>query len=905
MAQMDEDTKKIANEFMGTLRSSLLSIDGKFFDRNQELLSDIQTTVRKIGRGYTGEKSISKNEVSRDLSTLILNSLGKKSTSDVLSQTELNNRSGIRSITQGMTGTTEDEQNLIAVTTGIMENIFRAIPEYRNIDALIPEISRVVAILARDIVNKNEFTGRSIQDSYESDDPETESIVLKAIRTNIIEPNELETKVRPWLEEALVSGAKPIALIPYAQIIKDVVKDSTMGGLEKTISMENWNPTSNLSYESFSEIELLPMSHRPENKFSMESANLTKLKKTISHDLVSQTLSSIQDDIRGKILKYGSLEEAAIDPKAAIEFGTKKKSLEALLTSENASDEVRKSLDKISEFVADNVIFNSKRGNNSFSSFKKHVTDQDFKAQQTIFNLDGMKEHVESTMLFDVLDKDGSKKAEKKNVKFSVDFASRVLVLPLNAEHVIPIIINSRHVGYYIVETQNINNVEEMSRTTKSFTDIVKSIGYNTDSGVTRNDVADVADTSDMYSNYSNILRSKLLYGSGDQNSGETRLNKTLQEVALRAIATRLGDSTLIDNKAFQDSTIELIRRGYILGNQVMYTYIPAENLIYYSPREDGNGFPRSILDGCLMDAYIYISSIVSSLLIKLMKSADKEKVIVNMGLSKDISGSIQEIDRFFSTRHIAFGSMFQNLASVLRYTGQYQRNVIPSFDGNLLYDLEGMERINDVDIDDEFTTNRLNSILSKMGVPPSILNLLNDSEFSRSIVSQHLEYRNNIVEYQNANRGYKKETERMIRRLITLMGLKVTIDGKTEQLIEAEKYSLDVRPPLRLEIEKSNDEIDQVSDLVDKLTTVLLGELSTGDAATAMKDELKRDLFKKFFTGIEWEEFDERYMKRLASRARQNYLESQTQDLIFAKVKAEAEKRANPEEPPPGGSTW
>ena len=97
-------------------------------------------------------------------------------------------------------------------------------------------------------------------------------------------------------------------------------------------------------------------------------------------------------------------------------------------------------------------------------------------------------------------------------------------------------------------------------------------------------------------------------------------------------------------------------------------------------------GLPKSILDGTLLWAYMYISSMLSSAMIKMLKSADKEKYEVSVGLMKNAGYTIDELQRVLSTRNIYSSNMFGSLSSVIKNAGTYQLNLLRNFVTNITH---------------------------------------------------------------------------------------------------------------------------------------------------------------------------------------------------------------------------
>ena len=346
--------------------------------------------------------------------------------------------------------------------------------------------------------------------------------------------------------------------------------------------------------------------------------------------------------------------------------------------------------------------------------------------------------------------------------------------------------------------------------------------------------------------------------------SSEDQRFDIMKIVTLRVLAHRLRDPDLADNKSFKDAVMALLRNDCLTKKKVQFTFIPPEYMCYMTYQVDDNGVPKSILDGTLLWAYMYISSILSSAMIKMLKSADKEKYEVSVGLLKNAGYTIDELQRVLSTRNIYSSNMFGSLSSVIKNAGTYQRMIIPVFNDKKLYDVTQIENINNVSPDDDFTGKLLQSILGKIYINSGMQGSFDSPQFAHEFAYQNIEYRSNIIEEQ-AN--YEKHFTKIIKILANYSAL-TTYNSKAEIAdvndkekhnngdIDISKIKVELNISTMMSMSNVTEVLDQAKNVANSIAEML--NLADGSAVeTARNTIFKRKLIEKYANIIEWAEIE------------------------------------------------
>ena len=467
------------------------------------------------------------------------------------------------------------------------------------------------------------------------------------------------------------------------------------------------------------------------------------------------------------------------------------------------------------------------------------------------------------------------------NITEDRTFNTESLILDLDPECVIPVTLGSEHIGYYIFEYEAMYGSEEFAkRRTSSFTEMIKSTGYGTDKNLIKTTSGAVLSPSDPASSSMfnplgiGFTPQSFMNGGADELGNNKERIDILKEIVIKTITMRLEDPDLIDNKRFKDAIMNLIRNGYIINKQVQFTFVPVSNMVYFAADIDDKGIARSILDGTLLIWYMYLSSLTTSLMIKLTKSSDTEKLEVNMGMSGQMGMTLQEIQKNLSTRNVHMKSFFDNVGTVLKNSAVYQRLTVPVFDGEKLYDISPLEKSNDYSIDDDYTSKLLQSGLATTGIPSSIINMLNENEYSRSIIVQNSIYRDYTIDRQ---RPLSDQMTKLIKILVKNAKLPVpTIDdnktmsifvfdpltynknisgdSKDIEVIDYRNIEFSYKPSMTLNVSSMSETFSNVESLIDNFIKYYFGD-DIDDSVT--KEEVKsakRALLKMFANNVDFD---------------------------------------------------
>jgi hypothetical protein len=926
-------------EIQDALFAANTGLSRKFVAKNDKKIQVSNAAIANLLQGYGyGVVGNNTNSIS-DLANIVRQSIStsrRNQTSFVREQEE--DVSGIRMISP-MGNIDMTEQEIIAANVGVYQSFFNKTTEYRGCVELVPEAKRAIENIIRDIVNVSDLTNKAFNNVYadrfnrslSNEEKAANDRKNKIIIEEIIEKNHLEIKSKRWFYESAVGGVKPVGFFPYSFIFRQLenTTNSKFGfkiadyqkkiknGESFTIFNKNDNKKAKEFYDLNIETSLHDCVRNMDKVKSSESAPGYEYNKVIEAILddtsVEAYADAIEDDLQKSIENYAYRLESFKDQKEKQLFtGTEsKESNDNIDLLEKITKTYKDKQEEISKLSKEERIKQARNGLREFVEYiDGHIKVPKKESSVAVLADKILREKDRYDSLYDMgrkfkmpedLKKQGySDPNAIKEDSISVfdaksSLGKECLIVPYSAESVIPISINGEYLGFYCLEYEHIMGSSfSKRRKVGSFTDYVKQQGIGDDNmflgGNLGNGYGGIDPLeNNLYSPLSlyNYNASNYLNGGMNDNSDERRFD-TMKTVVLRVLSHRLHDPDLIDNKIFKDAVMHLLRNDILSKNKVQFTFIPPEYMAYITWKTDDDGVPVSMLEGTLYDFYLHISSKTASGLIKLLKSGDKEKYEIDVGLNKNLGYSVDELQRVLSTRSVYSSSMFSNLATVIKTAGNYQRLIIPVIKGNKLYDVTQLERMNDLSPDDEFTNQRLQSILSKIFYNNGMFSELDNVDFAKQLYTKNLEYSNCIKEgqfnynpfvtkilriltlhsslptynsiiediKQNIKKNDEKYTTNTDGNQSELLQSNIKDDIDNEDKIDIACIEVILSMPAYLQMLNITDTIDTAKNMANALAEAygINGGNGVDDATMSI---FKLKLIKKFTTNIDWPTVD------------------------------------------------
>ena len=889
-------------------------IQANHFNFTTDNLEKVKDLVKGINIAVNDhlKSNISKKSPYYNINSQILNTIrGTITLNDKSSGTNFDNNpnnispGGIRSI--GEFGSyAQYEGSIIESSKEVIANAFVQFNEFKAICSLIPELGKVVKMFSRDILNVNDVTKNVFANIFHMKDFENQEIYTKEVIEEmnkefiekVIETNDLERKVRRYIKESLIKGCNPVSVIPYKEILNLISKAAQNSNEDLATYANNYLLNDDNLYLPNLRERCVENVYRATERapYNHEIATMIKPDDSVYDDILNYCNKSIEDYLVDEINKFksavNSLSVEEEDRKELDELKEKmkddnllqdvKKNAKSMFM--NIIDQIDQKVEVVSPANNKNLLALARKTLEKTLKFKDYVatkseiTINDFTHKNTDFERDDKNK---TGMMNRSINK-----YNNSDLKDLANNVEDVLITEYDPQNVIPFIINGKHIGYWILEEEQGSTLMKARRNFMTFTDIVGSLGYGDDAVMGGNGVPGII--TNMVGGPDGTLAPTIgagvglsSFGSigisalGNNNTDNLKIIDMLKELLVKTVANRLNASDLADDKIFRDAMMNLLRDGYIVDKKVRITFIPEQYMVYFPYEMDDLGLPKALFSDTLLFCYLYISSVIQSLMIKMHKSSSKDKIEFNMGANKNIGASIRMIDNTLSTRNTHSFDAFKNIREVIKNSVVHDRIIIPVINGEKMFNYEQMERYNDLNIDDEYTKKLLDSILSVTPIPTSMLNKLEEDEYSRSIISQHINYVNGIVDCQ-AN--YNPE----INKLLKLIAKNIKFENEH---IKDNLNKIDFRlaVPNKLNITNIQTALNDSQSYIDSMATYLFTNLAEDPLYADDINEFKFQLAKILVPEADWENMDE-IKKQVLDTHNERLLEKRKRAKINAK---------------------
>ncbi len=456
-------------------------------------------------------------------------------------------------------------------------------------------------------------------------------------------------------------------------------------------------------------------------------------------------------------------------------------------------------------------------------------------------------------------------------------FLNECLIIEHDAEDVVPITVSGQHVGYYVIEiAPYTGNVESINKRNSNFTDMFLSMGFQNDAALSPNMAGATGSFASGFStpqafgtgvsgeipNLGNSgagpiagLHGQIGHISEGQDGSALNRNEIMKRIMFKVITKKLQNDDLEDDKNFKDAVMALIRDGTILQNKIKFTYVPAEFMVYFTPELDGNGIPQSILKDSLFTCYLYISSLMNTALTKLTRSSTRDKISLNIGRMKNNAESIRSIENSLTSRRLNVESAFTSLPRVLKSSSLTETIIEPVYDGEKLYNYENLQNSNQVDIDDNYTTKLLNSIIVSLNSPVTIMNALDEEEFASVAASKNAEYRTGLLQRQAP---FGEQVTKLLRIIINGSG-----KFEHEKEFELDNVIQVFSPPEHLNMKNANDMFGTTDTYIENIVKVFSSDSESDIKIKEIaKEKFKIELYKEMMANLDFNKYDKLFEK-------------------------------------------
>lgn len=896
--------------------ASLHGLNKEYVDRNTSFLNTTITIVENLMS--KNNRSIA-NSTPQMLVDTVRHSLSeqvkKESRSAAQQSNYITNLKGITDQSRDM----DLFRELYPIATPMFELFY----EYEMVSGMIPEGYRCFEILKNSVLSADNFTKKYLIPRYDKTTLD-ERINRKDDASNVvglidglIDEYDLNTKIEGYIEDGMKYGAKPVMIIPIDNTFRDSAKrilqaenasdirgiissnftDGVTVNMENALGLDNAEWGDEVSTES-SDTPAKPK--QPRSNFAMSFENAFDGLLELYENQVSSATYEDSDDKDA----FAAFEKAKLE---------KLKNIKNLKSKTSRKNDMKLIAKEVSDIVNRNVKFSisteamsckviskvsgqlktTRRIKNRSSGKKSNLGiamesgnfngDADLLAEavdELCCAVEGARFTVNDEAGWDMVTMKGANdnpNIRHKNVNLNEETSdpskretTGSVIVPLAPDLVVPISVHGDHIGYYIIERTGSddlgsgvssllgyrpsNSLYSMGMAGHMYTGAGTMVG-NDGAGVILKDMTDIPQASRDDGRRIDLLRSMLA----------------------RAIAERVGNPDIVDDKAFNSIIYSLIKDNYVTKREVRITYVPAHMMVYYAHSiNKDTGIGTSVFEKGLFFAHVYIASLITNLMIGIAKSADREQINVEVGVNKRIEQTVQKVMRTLQTKRASIDSI-GNVDTIMKQLGTFQRYISLRNNGTPLVEMETIPG-QQIDLDNSMMDKSLKSYINSFSVPHSALNFLDDAEYSKSVALQSGMFLIKVIDLQNP---YQKCNSKLIRilmrnkysdRILTAdrakeNAAKSKADKQTVVLIDLNKIFLDLPAPNGLNVTNMSEQVQNVGTYADSIIEFLVPNGTKDEDVDQIKNLIKFGIMKKHLPNIPWDDYME-----IADKAKVDY---------------------------------
>jgi hypothetical protein len=275
----------------------------------------------------------------------------------------------------------------------------------------------------------------------------------------------------------------------------------------------------------------------------------------------------------------------------------------------------------------------------------------------------------------------------------------------------------------------------------------------------------------------------------------------------------------------------------------------------------------QSIFDNVLFFAKLYIATLITILMQNIVRGADKRAYYVEIGLENDAANAINGVIRDIKTKELS-NVHNMDLVSMLNVLGDFNDYYIPSIDGEKPIEISTVDGLSNISLDNDFLNWLSNNIFSGIGLPSAYLTEVDNVDFAKSLAMQNSRFIRDIVSEQVLfgfgysellRKLYMKEHGSELKGQLKKVSVERNKEKSSIHLLNIESIEIKFPPPVSLNMTNMNDQINNLTTLVESLSDVIDVKPEDKDVATPI---FKREMYKKYLPNLNWEDINDIMVK-------------------------------------------
>ena len=385
------------------------------------------------------------------------------------------------------------------------------------------------------------------------------------------------------------------------------------------------------------------------------------------------------------------------------------------------------------------------------------------------------------------------------------------------------------------------------------------------------------------------------LYGT-NQNKMEKK--RFMYEIFAQKLIDNIDDKFIKKNKQFKSIILNVLDQHNILtsGRNMRIVFIKPQDMIHY--KTGGDVYGVSIFEPILFLAKIYLSVLISNLMLKITRGTDKRLFYVEIGVENDDEDEVQAVIRDITQREVALNDLL-DLDYIMNIQGANDDYVMPMYDGEKPIEFDMIEK-QDIDIDNDFLDFLHKKIQAGVGIPASYIESIEDVQLATTLTMIHEKFMRRVITcqkyYQPANNKliqklYVNEYNNINKKNIKQLKKNNNDEHVLDELggVIVDLIHLNFPSPSTLNFNNMTEQLNRAEEIINKILDIMVpieengaynddGDGDKSESKKELRNKFRLELYKKYVSNVKWDEH-EALLKNLETSSAISTIENKPAD--------------------------
>lgn len=394
----------------------------------------------------------------------------------------------------------------------------------------------------------------------------------------------------------------------------------------------------------------------------------------------------------------------------------------------------------------------------------------------------------------------------------------------LDPRKVIDLTVDGKCFGYYYIEEEPSNTINQSYLGQSSGRQITQDINMNSNNTISGNSVN--------------------MKTTGQDNFDSEKL-RIITDIFVRNISKKIDKDFIRKNKKFKDFIYDLVRQDYITKKGITITYFLPNELVKFEV--------PALYRKILFSAKLYLSVLTNDILVKLGRAHDKRLIYVNVGLDQSYEQAISNVIKDIKTKEYKMDSL-NDFNTILNLNpGRWDDYIMPSINGDRPVEIETMPGM-DTDLNSEFLDYLKNTMINGIGIPRNLIDSFSEIDFARTLSAQNGNFVRTVIKYQKLLTDPFTKLYRILYRNQYRFNNDQEYD--IENRVNFEAINVSFPSPASLNQSNIADLISTVDGNAEFISSQIITPKQDGSNEED-RVKLKAKIVKDMLPGIDWEKYE------------------------------------------------